>query len=224
MQPKDAAMRKRTQILKANRVMFAWVAIVSVILGFTIVATIFMVQMLMFNERVLHEKEKTITILKTNNGNIDELEAQVRVLDTNQALSTVKANPNDQAIQVILDALPSDKNELALGASLQKKLLAGIPGLTVNTVQFEQSTQNSNVQNAAGNTESGPFAIPFRLSVSGDENALKQALNNLERSIRTIDITSIQIESQGASRTLTIQANAFYEPAVVVALKDKVIK
>lgn len=224
MQPKDAAMRKRTQIVKANRVMFAWVAIVSVILGFALVATIFMAQMLMFNERVLSEKEKTITILKKNNDSIDDLEAQVRVLDTNQALSTVKANPNDQAIQVILDALPSDKNELALGASLQKKLLAGIPGLTVNTVQFDQTSLNSSVQNASGASSSGPFEIPFRLSVSGDESALKQALSNLERSIRTIDITSIQIESQGSSRTLTIQARAFYEPAVVVELKDKVIK
>lgn len=224
MQPKDSAIRKRTQILKANRVMFAWVAVVSVVLGFAIVAAIFMIQMLMFNERVLSEKEKTVTTLKINNSNVDELEAQVRVLDTNQALSTSKAGPDDQAVQVILDALPSDKNELALGASLQKKLLAGIPGLTINTVQFDQTNSNSNVENASNSGPSGPFEIPFRLSVSGDQNALKHALNNLERSIRTIDIISIKIESQGESRTLTIQARAFYEPAVVVELKDKVIK
>ena len=224
MRPKDAAIRKRTQIAKANRVMFMWVAIVSIVLGFALVATVFMFQMLMFNERVLLEKEKTVSVLKINNDNVGDLEAQVRVLDTNQALTDAKANPNDQAIQVILDALPSDRNELALGASLQKKLLAGIPGLTVNTVQFDQTISSANVETASSDGSTGPFEIPFRLSVSGDETALKQALSNLERSIRTIDIMSIQIESQGSSRTLTIQARAFYEPALVVALKDKVVK
>lgn len=226
MQPKDVAMRKRTQIMKANRVMFMWVAIVSVILGFALVAAIFMIQMLMFNERVLTEKEKTISVLKLNNDKVDDLEAQVRVLDTNQALIDAKANPNDQAVQVILDALPSDRNELALGASLQKKLLTGIPGLTVNTVQFDSTSSSSNasVENASASASAGPFEIPFRISVSGDEVALKQALNNLERSIRTIDIMSIQIESQGSSRTMTIQARAFYEPALVVGLRDKVVK
>lgn len=225
MNPKDVAIRKRTQISKANRTMFAWVAVSSVVLGFALVGTIFLFQMLLFNERVLTQKEKTISILKINNDQVDDLEAQVRVLDTNQALIDIKANPNDQAIQVILDALPSDRNELALGASLQKKLLAGIPGLTVNSVQFQDiSSSDSNVQTASEGASSGPFEIPFRLSVSGSETALKQALSNLERSIRTIDITSITIESQGSSRTLTIEARAFYEPARVVELKDKVVK
>lgn len=225
MNPKDVAIRKRTQISKANRTMFAWVAVSSVVLGFALVGTIFLFQMLLFNERVLTQKEKTISILKINNDQVDDLEAQVRVLDTNQALIDIKANPNDQAIQVILDALPSDRNELALGASLQKKLLAGIPGLTVNSVQFQDiSSSDSNVQTASEDASSGPFEIPFRLSVSGSETALKQALSNLERSIRTIDITSITIESQGSSRTLTIEARAFYEPARVVELKDKVVK
>jgi hypothetical protein len=224
MQPKDEAIRKRTQISKANRTMFAWVAAASVVLGFALVGTIFLFQMLLFNERVLTQKEKTISILKINNDQVDDLEAQVRVLDTNQALMDAKANPNDQAIQVILDALPSERNELALGASLQKKLLTGIPGLTVNSVQFQDIGSDSNVQTASEDASSGPFEIPFRLSVSGNEIALKQALSNLERSIRTIDVTSITIESQGSSRTLTIEARAFYEPARVVELKDKVVK
>lgn len=231
MQPNEVAMRKRTQIAKANRMMFLWVAGVSVIVGFGLVGSIFLAQKLFFNEKVLAEKEKTVSILKTNNANIPELEAQVRVLDTNQALTNSKAKPTDQPIQAILDALPSDANSLALGASLQSKLLAGIGGLTIQSLQvdpvvgIEQLGGSATVvQNTT--TTSGPSdnQITFRFSVSGTPDALKQALSNLERSIRAIDIMSLRIESQGATQVLTVEARAFYEPAVVVQLKDKLVK
>lgn len=231
MQPKVVALRKRTQIAKANRIMFLWVAGVSVLFGFALVAAIFLTQMLLFNERVLKEKSRTVETLKINNNNIPELEKQVRVLNTNQALIDSKAQPDNQPIQAILDALPSDANTLALGASIQDKLIAGIAGLTLNSIQFDdpvvldESSTGVGSANYASTASSGvQNEITFRFSVSGDETALKQVLINLEKSIRTIDVTSLKIESQGSTRTMTIQARAFYEPARVVQLEDKVVK
>jgi hypothetical protein len=229
-QPKGVALRKRTQIAMANRVMFLWVAGVSIIFGFALVATIFLTQMLLFNERVLQEKARTIDTLKIDNGNISELQKQIRVLDTNEALNSIKAAPDDQAVQVILDALPSDANSLALGASIQNKLLADIPGLTLNSLQVDpvigiESLSNDNlVENASSATSSTQNEIDFRFSVSGDETALQKVLTNLESSIRTIDIISLKIESQGDTRALSVQARAFYEPARVVQLKDETVK
>lgn len=227
MKPKDVALRKRTQIAKANRMMFVWVAGVSVIVGFALVGSIFLGQMLFFNERVLAEKDKTITTLKANNSVIDELEAQVRVLDANQALINAKAKSDDQAIQVILDALPSDANSLALGASLQKVLLANIPGLTVNSIRVDpvpgvESLSSDATQDASATGFGNE--ITFQFSVSGDEAALRKVLTNLETSIRTIDVTSLRIESQGSARIMTVEARAFYEPALIVELTDKVVK
>lgn len=230
MQPKSVALRKRTQISMANRMMFLWVAGVSIVFGFALVGTIFLTQMLLFNERVLQEKDKTVAILKTNNDNIQDLESQIRILDTNQALIDSKAEPGDQAIQVILDALPSDANSLALGASLQNKLLAGIEGLTLNSLQVdpvlgvESLTGDASVENASPSSSDTQNEITFRFSVSGDEKTLQQVLSNLEKSIRTIDVTSINIESQGSTRALTVQARAFYESARIVQLKDKTVK
>jgi hypothetical protein len=230
IQPKAIALRKRTQIAMANRVMFLWVAGVSVIFGFALVTSIFLIQMLLFNERVLQEKARTIATLKTDNSNITGLEKQIRVLDTNQALIDSKANPDDQAVRVILDALPSDANSLALGASIQNKLLANIPGLTLDSLQVdpvigvESLDDSSSVEDASSITSGAQNEITFRFSVSGDEVALKQVLSNLEKSIRTIDVTSIKIESQGSTRSLSVQARAYYEPARVVQLKDKKVK
>ncbi|MEI6228567.1 MAG: hypothetical protein WCP11_00870 [Candidatus Saccharibacteria bacterium] len=213
MQPKIADLRKRTQIAKASRTMFVWVACVSIIFGFALVGSIFLVQMLMFNERVLTEKDNTVAILKSNINNIKELESQVRMLDANQSLIDTKAKPDDRALQVILDALPSDANSLALGASLQNKLLTDI---TINSLQVDSMDETGS--SGSGNE------ITFRFSVSGKEQALRQVLDNLERSIRTIDILSLKIESQGELRVMTVQARAFYESAKTVNLRDKVIR
>lgn len=230
IQPKDAAIRKRTQITKANRTMFLWVAAVSAIVGFTLVGSIFLIQKLVFNEKVLAEKDKTVSILKSDNANVSDLEAQVRILDNNQALIDSEAKSDEQAVQVVLDALPSEANSLALGASLQNKLLANIPGLTIDSLQVdpvagvESLSVDPTVQDASAAVPSGQSEIDLRFAVSGNEDALKAALVRLEHSIRVIDITSLRIESQGSSRVMTVQARAFYEPTRVVELKDKTVK
>jgi hypothetical protein len=222
---KKVALRKRTMIEKANRTMFVWVACASVIVGVSLVAIIFLVQMMMFNEKVLAEKNRTVATLKQNNKNIPDLESAVRVLDTDQALIDSKANSDDQAVQVILDALPSDANSLAFGSSLQTKIL-NIPGLTIDKMQVDpvQGVELFDVSSQSTSASAGQGEITFRISVVGDEAALKQALLNIEKSIRTVDITKLKIESQSTSMVMTIEGRGYYEPARTVELKDKVIK
>ncbi|MDB5159783.1 MAG: uncharacterized protein JWO99_46 [Candidatus Saccharibacteria bacterium] len=233
MKPNDTALRKRTQISKANRTMFIWIAAASALVGFAIVIAIFLGQKLVFNEKVLLQKNKTISVLNADNKVVADLKTQVQVLDTNTDLASVKANDSDQTIQVILDALPSDANSLALGASLQNKLLAGVAGLTIESLQVDpvvgiesltSSTGSAIPTSTAGTGTASESQITFRFAVSGNPDALKQALTNLERSIRTIDITNLQIENQGASQIMTVQGRAFYEPAKNVVLYDKVVK
>lgn len=229
MQPNNTAIRKRTQISKTNRMMFVWIAISSVIVGIALVVAFSLVQQLLYNERVLAEKENTVTILKHNNSVIPELQTQVRVLDANEALRLVRASEENQAVQVILDALPSEANSPALGASLQNKLLTGINGLTIESLQVdpvqgvEILAEDASVEDASASGD-GANQITFQFSLSGSPEALKQVLTNLERSIRAIDILTLRIESQGANQLMSVQARAFYEPARVLELKDKVVK
>jgi len=228
MKPNDVALRKRTQISKANKVMFIWIAGASALVSFAIVTSFFLGQKLIFNEKVLFEKNKTVNVLNINNGAVEELATNIRALDADAALSLAKANEKDQAIQVILDALPSYANSPALGASLQIKLLAGVPGLTLESLQVTpvegvESLTTGAVEDAGATTASGN-EITFRFSISGSEDTLRAALKNLERSIRTIDITSLIIESQGDIQLMTVAGRAFYEPAKNVVLYDKVVK
>ena len=228
MKPNDTALRKRTQIIQANRIMFIWIAAASALVSFALVASLFLAQKLLFNEKVLSEKNKTVSTLTVNNKIISDLQTQVRVLDTNADLATSKAKDSDQTVQVILDALPSDANSLALGASLQNKLLAGVPGLTIQSLQVDpvvgvESLTAGSIQ-PSGSKLVSDTQITFRFSVTGNQDALKNALTNLERSIRTIDITNLQIENQGTNQVMTVQGRAFYEPTKNVTLYDKVVK
>jgi len=143
---------------------------------------------------------------------------------------SAKAQPDDQAIQVILDALPSGANSLALGASLQNVLLSGISGLTLDSLQVnpvagvESLGDNGSVSDNIATQPSSQNQITFQFSVNGDDTALQQVLVNLEKSIRTIDVTSLNIESQGETQMMTVQARAYYEPAVNLNLTNEVIK
>lgn len=228
---KDVAIRKRQQIAGANKMMFMWVAAISVIVGFSAVGALFLSQKMLFNEKVLSEKQKTANTLVKNNKVIDDLKAKVRVLNTNQALMDSRAKTDDQPLQVVLDALPSDANSTALGSSLQEKLIPGagitIESFTMDTVQGVETEETSSVQNASSTAPTGQNQINFRFSASASTDnptPLKELLQRLERSIRAIDITSLTIETQGPKIVLAVEGRAFYEPAKTVELKDKTVK
>jgi hypothetical protein len=230
MATNNVAIRKRTQIAKANQMMFLWVAGSSVVVGVALVVSIALIQVSLFKEKVINTKETTVANLISNNNVIGDLQSAIRVLDTNESLMSVRVDEEDQAIRVILDALPSDANSLALGASIQYKLLANIDGLRLNTLQLtpvyglESFDSNNAVQDASASTAVSQNFINFRYSVTGSEVALKQALANMERSIRTMEITSLKIEGQGGGSIMSVQARSYYEPAKVISLTKKLVK
>lgn len=229
----EMALRKRQQIANANRMMFVWVAAISAVVGISIVGSVFLFQKAAFNEEVLGLKSKTASTLRANNAVIPELEDEIRRMNTNQALIDSMAPNQTQPIRVVLDALPSDANSSAFGASLEEKFLNDpalkIESLIVDPVVGVESQAATNVENAAAVTdeEAATNEITFRFSVSADlanASALKDLLQRLERSIRAIDIVTLKIETQGNRLLLLVEGRAFYEPAQTVTLKEKTVK
>lgn len=229
MATKETALRKRQQIASANRMMFMWVAGVSVVVGIAIVVSLFLVQKAWFNEKVLAEKTTTASTLEHNNEIIDELKDEIRVLNTNEALRSSVAPGENEPIQVVLDALPDNANSSALGSSLQEKFLND-PALIIETLSVDpvvgvESLGEANVQDFSESSD-GTNQITFRFSVStsvDNASALKSLLQRLERSIRAINVTVLNIETQGNRLILSVEGYAFYEPARSVELKDKTV-
>lgn len=224
----DVAIRKRTQIAQANRTMFIWIAIASALVGMAVVVSIFLAQRLIYTEKVLAAKQETVTNLDSNLKVVDTLKNDIKALDANAALLSVRANDTDQALQVVLDALPSEANSLALGASLQNKLLvnSGASGFTLESLQvkpvsgIESLSSGTTVDASASPSDN---TISFTFSVKGDQEALKNVLANLERSIRTINVTHIGLETRSSQLTMSVQAVAYYQPATTIQLTQKTV-
>ncbi len=217
-------MHKRQQITKANQMMFLWVAGASVVVGFAIVICLFLGQRIIFNNKVIAKKNETQSRLESNIKAVPELEKNIRVLNTNEALKSVRLKDDDLAVQSVLDALPADANDTALGSSLQARLISGVSGVTLETMSVEPINTG---EEAPAASDDGLFKINFTFAVSVDANntdALREVLLRIERSIRAVNASSLTVESQGNRRLLTVTGFAYYEPAKTIELKDEVVR
>jgi uncharacterized protein YoxC len=213
-------LRKRQQILRANQVMFLWVAGVSIVVGFSLVLMIFLVQRIWFNERIIAEKNKTVTTLEKNLSVIPQLKDNIRVLNTNENLMATRLNDSDSALQSVLDALPADANSTAMASSLQTRLLSDVPGVTIESLKVNSTSETENSE-----AEEGTIGFSFAVStVSANQNGLRQILLRIEKSIRPFTINSLSVESQGSRVVMLATGVGYYEPAQGLELKSKVLR
>lgn len=212
--PGVGAVGKRSQIQRSQRMMFVWVTIMSAVVGFCVVIVWLLIQQFMFHAKVLDALNTTTKTLEDNISAVSTLQSNIRVLETNAALNSIKANPDDRALQVVLDSLPADNNPLALSSSVQNNLVGGSSGVTLESLSIDSS--------ATINSKASANTIPFRLTVSAtNPDDLKSMLNRFEHSIRVIDIDTFSLNSQGTRYTLTLLAHGYYEPALTVKLDQK---
>lgn len=214
---KEVAIRKRQQIDSSKKTMFLFVASAAFLSGIAVVVSIFLIQQIVFHSKVIIEKQTTISRLDKNIENVNKLKDNVRVLETDAALNSVKSSDESSALQTILDALPDTANADALGASVKSRFIDTVDGITINSLMVSPVNNEETGEAAAD-------AVTFSLEVMGDGNKLKELLTKFERSIRVIELSSFEVRSGDNHLSLVIQGRAFYEPAQVVQLQKKVVK
>lgn len=219
----EGIIRKRSLIAKTRKTVFIWVAGASSVIGAVVVIAVLLVQTIIFNANVISMKNDTLDTLKSNIEVVPELEAEIRLLNTNKELKEVALSDDTRPIQSILDALPADDNRLALGASLQQKIFADIPGLTVDSLSVDPSASSGQVM-AEEDIEGGVQELAFTASISGNADALKAALQRAERSIRAINIKTINATTAGDAVSLQITGSAYYLPAPSLELDKQEVK
>ena len=222
---KDVAVRKWQQIDSSRKTMFVFVAGAAFLAGIALVISIFLIQQIVFHSKVIIEKQSTIFRLDKNLESVDELKKNVRVLETNSALNSVKANSDNSALQTVLDALPDNPNADAFGASIKNKFVDTVEGLTLDNLSVT-SPNSQGEESEDGDSEStySPNTLSFSLEVSGSADKLRELLTKFERSIRVIELKSFEIHTSEDKLSLTIQGVAYYEPAQKIHLEKKVVK
>ncbi len=222
----DAALRKRQQIDSSKRTMFIAVAIVAFASGIALVVSFFLVKQIFFHSEVIGEKQATINTIRQNITTADELKDNIRVLDANEALNSVRTSDDSSALQVILDALPADANADALGASLQVRFAGATGGVTIESLTVDSRVDGgeASVEPQTDEADLESPSIDFSMRVSGSAGALKELLSRFERSIRVIEVSSIEVQAGDGSLVMSLSGRAYYEPPQTVEIGTKVVK
>lgn len=217
---------KRALIDKANTVTVAAAGVAAFLVVFSLVSAKSFVNQIGYQNKVIGAKKDTKKVLD------DNLEARDSIVKSYNAFvgteqNIIGGNSNSDIgdkdgdnAKIILDALPSKYDYPAVASSLEK--LALNQGLDIIKIEGidEEATQVSKQKSSA------PKEVPMVVSASvkGSYMQLKSYADQLERSIRPMQIQKYTLESADNGLTETIGLQTFYLPEKVLELKKEVLK
>ena len=226
--PKNAPklLKKREQIHSNNKQLFLWVAGASVIVAFAIVATIFLSKQLLFNEKVLSEKDVSVNDLTKSLQNAKVLNENINNLASDRNLKLARSGSTESNLDVVIDALPYDGDLINLGASLQNVIITGISidslGVSDSAIAVDPS---AGVAAESAVTIGSSQPLQFTFKATGTVEEVQKFFDRLNHSIRPIKVVNMQLESAGAGKiSVNVSAETYYQPKKSFELTEKVVK
>lgn len=217
-------LKKRQQIASANKMIFVWVIVASVAIAFCAVTMQFLIRQAIFNQKIIGAKLETQGTLSKNIENVNKLKQNVDALEADTRLASVKANPEDTNLKVVLDALPTTDDRTALGASLQQVILpksgVDVSGLTTISAGGETAIAFEGAEAEAPTIPTADFSF----DATGSYDSVKVVLGDLERTIRPMNVQKLALQSADGQIKATVEGVSYYSPQVTVKLGKKTIK
>lgn len=213
--PAITGLKKRQQIQKANKIVFIWVAIAGIVVSIALVLGQFMFKQLMYNNKVIEHQSSTNKTLQANIATYDGLVAEVNKLLANPRLNDLRVNKTpggDNALQVVIDAMPTTNDQIALAASLQQAIL-NRSGVTVGALSFPEGASVVSADGDVpleGAAEGAVVEVPFAFKVTGSYQQIEAMFRDIHLSIRPISITNIKMNGTNSAMTVDVQAKAYY--------------
>jgi Tfp pilus assembly protein PilO len=210
---------------KANARIVIFVSVAAFIVVFSLVATKTLVNQASYQNRVIKEKRTTVNQLKSNITATTDLKKSYDAF-TNTAQNAIGGNsqgtgPQDgDNAKIVLDALPSSYDFPGLTTSLEA--LLGNQGVKLTSIAGtdDEVTQSANKSSTAPQ----PVAMPFSIAVTGDYTGVQNTVSALERSIRPMQIQTLNISGSAGQLTLGVTAQTYYQPAKSLNITTKVVK
>lgn len=206
---------KHQLIDKANSYLVIASALATVVVIFSIFASIELINKISYQNKVISYREDARDQLENNLESVDLLKASYSAFeDTPESI----IGTSDKNSKIVLDALPSKYDFPAFATSLEF-ILQGA-GLTIDDItgtDLEIEASNSSI-----NPE--PIEIPFTISGSGNYESVQKLIKDLERSIRPFKIVKLGITGEGNDLTVTIDGISYYQPAKEIGINKQVVK
>lgn len=225
---------KHLLIDKANSTMFAVVAVSSLVVVFSLLSAKALLSQSNFQHKVLKAKNTVVSQLKDDISSADKLKSQYDIFESGNPniiggqggsanLSNPGSSDGDNA-RIVLDALPSQYDFPALTSSLEKIVtndnigVQGIGGSDTSAQAVTGSSTGTSSQTSQSQT------MPFTLSAQTSYNNGLTLIKDLERSIRPFDITSLSLQGNPNTMSISIQANTYYQPGVSLQIGSKALR
>jgi hypothetical protein len=249
---KIQASVKHLQIAKANNMMFIVVALASVLVVFSLISAKTLMGVSSYQHKALKAKHEAVKKLQSNIKAADALKKQYDTFENQnpnvlggvggadiaeaiakqgEAAGSIKVNnqtinlsgqDGDNA-KIILDALPSSYDFPALISSMEK--IANQDHIPLQGVGGSDQAPIAAIgASTAAASQSQPVAIPFSLSAQTDYNTVKILINDMERSIRPMDLTTISFSGNGNSMQVSFQLNTYYQTPISLKITQKEIQ
>ena len=222
-------LKKRQQITNANKLIFIWVIVAAVALSICGVGIQFLFRQASFNQKIISAKATTQSTLASNIDNAKELKKKVDNLLADTNLASVRANPSDTTLKVVLDALPTSEDSAAFASSLQQNVLSK-SGVSIN----ELSTIGQSGEAAVVTGEEVPadeaavsttaLTTGFNFGATGGYDQIKNMLYDLERTIRPVNVTVLSLTGTDSTLRVTASGVTYYLPERTVELGKRTIK
>jgi hypothetical protein len=217
--PRLTGLKKRQQIEVAGRVMFVWVAIAACALSFCAATGQYLFAKWQHNNNVMAAKQKASDTLGANINNSKDLIKEVDALVADESLAFVKTDPKDQNTKSVLDALPTTFDPAALATSLQQIILSR-SSVAVDNISVPQELAVPS-EDALKPT---PQQMSFSFIISGSYDSIKKAIADVEKTIRPIKITSLNLAGSDNNLRAAVEAVTYYQPAKSVTVEEETIK
>ncbi len=216
---------KRLLIDKANNTMVWVVAVASFVTVFSLVASKALLSQHSYQSRVTAGKEKAVKQLKSNIAATKDLQVAYKAFVETPS-NVLGGNPKGQGdrdgdnAKLVLDALPSKYDFPALATSLDKILT--IENFKIQSINgTDQEVEQANTE-ASANPES--IEMPFSISFTGSYAGIGHLLSTLEKSIRPLQVQSLELSGENGNMQATISGKTFYQPAKSLSITTRTIK
>lgn len=219
---------KRIQIDKANSRAIAIIAVTTVITVFCLMSAKALVSQAAYQRKVINEKHKAVDQLRDNVEAAQSLAAQYEVFK--------KGNPNiiggeggadageglsdGENPRIVLDALPSQYDFPALISSVEKI----IENSKIDPEGIGGTDEGQD--EASSKTSANPQPVPmvFNLNARGNYSSIQGLIKDLERSIRPMDMVTLELTGSSASMQANMNVTTYYQPGTSLVITEKEVK
>lgn len=221
--------KRSVELDTAESYLMGIIALATVLTVFCLVSAKALLSQAAYQQRVINARNAAKTQIQTNISRANTLIKQyndvfqgtnaTNVLGGNNTTDPNAVPPDGTNGRLVLDALPTTYDFPALLTSLQTLVTNdGIGGPTIGGT--DQST-TSNSQPAASPS---PVKIDMTLTGTASYANVQKLIQDMERSIRPIDITKLTFSGDQSNLTVNINFSTYYQPAKSLNVNNKEVR